>query len=78
MSALGLVARITASPFWARRCFGVRVLAPEPGEHAFDVTSLALPRLLGRALAPGARVLDLGTGSAAILGLWSGSAWAAA
>jgi methylase of polypeptide subunit release factors len=66
----GLLARVTASPFWTRRCFGVRLLPLSPGEHAFDVTSLALPRLLRRAIAPGARVLDLGTGSAAILGLW--------
>jgi hypothetical protein len=62
---------LTRSPGVARLWFGVRVGPLEAEEHAFDATSLALPRLLRRRVRPGAHLLDLGTGSAAIVGLWA-------
>ena len=39
--------------------------------HYFDVTTLALAKASRPLLLPGARVLDMGTGSAAILGLFA-------
>lgn len=48
------------------------VAAPKLGrdEHAFDATSLAMTSFLRTRVPYGSRVIDLGTGSAAILGLW--------
>ena len=65
-----LFGRLTRSRFLAQELFGARILPLEPGEHAFDATTLALRRRAIACIAPGARVLDVGTGSAAILGLW--------
>ncbi len=65
-----LVNLLTRSRLAARVAFGGRYPRLKPGEHHFDVTTLALVRKAGQVVPRGARVLDMGTGSAAILGLW--------
>ena len=54
----------------ARVLFGGRFPRLRPDEHYFDVTTVALRAVLRRGIAPASRVLDMGTGSAAVLGLW--------
>ena len=65
-----LVTALTRSPLAARLLFGGSYGAPAAGAHHFDVTSLGLLREARRTVRRGARVLDMGTGSAALLGLW--------
>ena len=53
----------------ARTLFGLDLPSLPKNCHYFDVTTLALFRASKRLLSAGDRVLDMGTGSAAILGL---------
>lgn len=65
-----LIARVTRSRRLAARLFGVR-LRPlsDPSLYYFDVTTPVLVSVASRHVRPGMRVLDLGTGAAAIIGL---------
>lgn len=65
-----LFARLAHSRRFARALFGLELPRLEEGEQYFDATTLALARSCRRRVASGARVLDLGTGSFALLGLW--------
>ena len=60
----------TRSRLLARALFGGPLAQLVPGDRYFDVTTLALRRHLARRLPVGARVLEIGTGSFAILALW--------
>ncbi len=59
---------LARSRWVGRLLFGFDLPALRPGDRYFDVTTLALRRA-ARRIPPGARVLDLGTGSAALLAL---------
>ncbi len=65
-----LVARLTRSRRLARALFGLELPAPEPGERYFDATTVAMRRACRAHVCPGARVLEVGTGSFAVLALW--------
>jgi len=65
-----LIARVTRSGWLAARLFGVRVRPlSDPSLYYFDVTTPVLVRVASRHVHPRMRVLDLGTGAAAIIGL---------
>ncbi len=57
------------SRWCARWLFGVNFLPLEGPDHHFDVTTIALVRRAAREVAPETRVIDLGTGSRAVIGL---------
>lgn len=65
-----LFGRLTRSPRLAGALLRLELPPLEPGEHYLDATTLALLRAARRHVAPGSRVLDVGTGSAAVLALW--------
>lgn len=65
-----LVDRATRSRFLARWIFGGDPPPLGPDEHYFDATTLALLGALRRDIPEGSRVLDMGAGSVAVLGLW--------
>lgn len=65
-----LLTALTRSKIAARALFGGGYTSLAPGEHHFDITTVALVRKARTMVPRGARVLDLGTGSAAVLGLW--------
>ncbi len=65
-----LVARLTRSRLLARRLFGLDLSAPGEGERYFDATTVAMRRACRAHVRPGARVLEVGTGSFAVLALW--------
>jgi methylase of polypeptide subunit release factors len=65
-----LVGRLTRSRILARSIFGLPFPRLGPDEHYFDATTLALRFELRHRIPRGCRVLDMGTGSAAVLGLW--------
>jgi len=65
-----LFARLAHSRRFTRAAFGLELPELEEGEQYFDATTLALARSCRRRVASGERVLDLGTGSFALLGLW--------
>jgi hypothetical protein len=62
--------RLTRSAFLTRWLFGVHAPALADGNRCFDLTTLALQREARRRIARGARVLDMGTGTTAVLGIW--------
>lgn len=65
-----LVGRVTRSRWLASRLFGIRVAAlPDPSLYYFDVTTRVLRDAASRHITSGTRVLDLGTGAAAVIGL---------
>jgi HemK-related putative methylase len=65
-----LVRRLTRSRSVASRLFGVRVRPlPDRSLYYFDVTTLVLRDVASRHIKTDTRVLDLGTGAAAIIGL---------
>jgi methylase of polypeptide subunit release factors len=68
--ALAAKQRATRSPLLLRWLFGVRAGALEPGDRYFDLTTLALRRAARARVRRGSRVLDMGTGTSAVLGLW--------
>ncbi len=70
MDTSSALSRWTRSASLARMWFGVAVPKLGRDEHAFDATSLAMTSFLRTRVPYGSRVIDLGTGSAAILGLW--------
>lgn len=65
-----LIRRFARSRRVAERLLGLQL--PELGEdeHYFDATTLALISVAREVVPKGARVLDVGCGSAAVLGLW--------
>ena len=65
-----LVARTTRSRWLGERLFGIR-LRPlsDPSMYYFDVTTLPLVSAAIKRVNPVTRVLDLGTGAAAVIGL---------
>lgn len=65
-----IIARATRSPLASRLLLGGRFPALAAGEHYFDATTLALLRKARQRIPRGSRVLDLGCGSAAAIGLW--------
>lgn len=65
-----LIAGVTRSRWLAARLFGVRFRPlPDPSLYYFDVTTPVLVSVAARYVTPRMRVLDLGTGAAAIIGL---------
>ena len=64
------VTTLTRSRLVGRALFGGRFPTIDPGEHYFDVATIALIRKARSHVGRGARVLDMGTGSAAVIGLW--------
>ncbi len=62
---------MTRSKALAYLLLGGRLRRLNAGEHYFDVTTLALLRYLRKRLPSGSRVLDMGSGSCAALGLWA-------
>ncbi len=65
-----VVARPTRSRSLARAVLGLPLPRLEEGEHYVDAATLALLRSCRRRIPRGARVLDLGAGSFAVIGLW--------
>jgi len=65
-----LFGRLARSRWLAGTLLGLELPALEPGEHYVDATTLALLRAARRRVVPGSRVLDVGTGSAAVVALW--------
>jgi methylase of polypeptide subunit release factors len=65
-----LFGRLARSPRLARALLRLELPPLEPGEHYLDATTLGLLRAARGHVAPGSRVLDVGTGSAAVLALW--------
>lgn len=69
----GLVRRLlrqaARSRALARTLFGIDFPAHAPGERYFDLTTAALVRSAAARLAPGRRLLDMGTGLFATVGL---------
>jgi len=61
--------RATRSRTIARWLFGVDFLPLEPGEAYFDMTTPILVRVAARHLGPDTRLLDMGTGAFATVGL---------
>jgi methylase of polypeptide subunit release factors len=68
--ALAVKQRATRSALLTRCLFGVRTEPLGPGNRYFDLTTLALKRVASARIERGARVLDMGTGTSAVLGLW--------
>ncbi len=66
-----MLARATRSRLAARLLFGGAFLPLEPGDRYFDATTVALRDALREHLPRGARLLDVGTGASAVLGLWA-------
>jgi methylase of polypeptide subunit release factors len=62
-------ARATRSPLVARSVFGIKFAPLGEGDYFFDVTTIALFQFLKRRLSRDARLLDMGTGAAAVLGI---------
>lgn len=58
------------SRFVARLVTGLDLSPLGPGDRHFDLTTLGLMRSARRRIGRGARVLDMGTGSSALLALW--------
>ena len=50
--------------------FGIKFLPVDADHYYFDATAVALSRHLRRSLRPGQRVVDMGSGTAAVLGLY--------
>ncbi|PYQ21507.1 MAG: hypothetical protein DMF81_15160 [Acidobacteria bacterium] len=73
MGVLGLLrragGRVSRSRALARRLFGVDFPPLEGGARYFDLTTPALVSVAGRRLGPGRRLLDMGTGAFATVGL---------
>jgi methylase of polypeptide subunit release factors len=66
---LGCARAATRSRLLARALFGVDFRPLEEDETYFDVTTPVLVREAARRLSPSSRVLDLGTGTVAVVGL---------
>jgi len=62
--------RLTRSRLVARAHFGAIFPPLRKGEHLFDVATLALRRVALERIPTGARVLEVGTGSFAVLAIW--------
>jgi methylase of polypeptide subunit release factors len=60
---------VTRSRLLARALFGVRFRPLQADETCFDVTTPVLVAQAARRLTPSSRVLDLGTGTVAVVGL---------
>src|SRR5688572_21989719 len=54
----------------AAKLLGLQLPELAEGEHYFDATTLALISVAREVVPKGARVLDVGCGSAAVVGLW--------
>jgi release factor glutamine methyltransferase len=65
-----LLARAARSRRVAEALFGARFLPVSDGHYYFDITSLVLTRHLRSRIKPSDRVLDLGTGSTALVSLY--------
>lgn len=65
-----LVASATRSRHLAQRILGFRLPPIGEAEHYFDVTTLGLLFYLQANLEPGQRIVDVGAGSVAAIGLW--------
>jgi hypothetical protein len=65
-------ARVTRSPLVARSVFGIRFAPLDEGDYFFDVSTIALYQFLKRHLTRESKLLDMGTGAAAVLGI---AAW---
>jgi methylase of polypeptide subunit release factors len=65
-----LFRRLLRSRALAARLLGLELPALEDGEHYLDVTTLALLRAARGRVPRGSRVLDVGTGSFAAIGIW--------
>jgi len=66
-----LFGTLARSRLAARLLFGLDLPSLPKSCHYFDATTLALSGVAKRRLRPGLRVLDMGTGSAAVLGLFA-------
>jgi hypothetical protein len=65
-----LFGRLARSRALAGRLLGLELPPLEAGEHYLDATTLALLRAARRHVVPGSRVLEVGTGCAAVVALW--------